>query len=752
MNQNILKLTLLISLAYLQLSFATNTLTTDTNSTNFTSTTTVLPQFSSIILPTAEEINELKRPASDLFQRIFNTVVAKLLELMQKAEDDFNTALSQNPEWKQLFDRGRELEASREYDKALEDYQACLQLAIRLYPGQKTHQSRLNSLLAIGYLYQYRKSDPLKAVEYLEQALTGIKDAGLHVHYSGLLLNLGTLKYNLGEYDAAINYFEESMDTSPASLKGVDYEPFIVAILTRTGFAYFITGRYKQALDYAQRAQTMGQRALKYDDLELARLASNLGRVHVKLGNTADALTHYLHAYEILNRIQPSDEQTTLLLTNMLTLGMIYQDLGHVIMATDYFRRSLEASINVNLPEFNRVAGAALILIGRVIRNRGELNEAFNYFSEGLLKLQLYLEGDNKQVADLLYEIGDCLAKMQNNAKSIEYHEKSYEMRQKLHGADQDHPDLASSLYYIGLGWHHQGDSSEKALPYFEKCYEMRRRLYKNQDNNELLEVLFVITDSLISLDRPSDALPYAEQSLTMATNLKYETTSIQIIRGLLNLGAVMTKMGRYDEAESFLTRVNQTFGLLDKATQALSNYSGLFYNTQIEFVRLYEERREYDKAIEMTLNEIEALETGRLKEPTPTHLKFPKLFSKLAGFYNCTGEHLNAVKYYEKALHLVQRLDLHYYAGVTEIVANLLYRIGTQYEGLRDLKRGLEYYIESLRAYQSAGKMDLRDENFVALMHAMNRIKEKINDMPIKENDFHSDELESVNHFREEL
>jgi tetratricopeptide (TPR) repeat protein len=647
---------------------------------------------------------------------------------------------SDNSEWQSMYKLGGQLLEKGMHEEALENNLKCLEFARKLHPDEPQHQAIIHSLISIAQVYE-RTNEHSKTFNYLEEALNGYKKlySNDHKRVARFHSNLGLFAYKMADYNTAVKFFKESVAILKDLFKETgQHDDTMLFPLKRLGQAFLNMKKYSEALDYFKKSLETGRRVLKYDDPELASLSSDLGVAYMKVNDLTNALTYFLHAHEVYSRILIDQTQSLNMLLNMNHIANVYVKMGHVTMGVDYHRRCLEASINVNEPAFQLLAGQAMLDIGKISYERGAFNEALNYFSEALPRVQMYYKGDHEAVASLLTNTAAIFREMKNHEKAVEYAERCFQMRQRLHG-DSDHPRQAESLHELGASWLTLRENA-KAYDFFSQALQMRQRLYSNEDHVEIYGSMFAVADSLRLLGKPAEAVVYAERSLQMLKNLGHETNSVKMFYCLILNGELLTAVGRLDEAEANLQSALAAEAKGDQPELKLKFLAHIYNALSV----LYEKKEDYARAIEFTAKGVDLINKHE-KDPSERYIAYYHRFGEL---YSKSGENLKAVEWYEKTLHLMQRAFEYGHPRIS----HLLYTIGNSYERMGNFKRGLEYYTESLEMYRTFNGLDFRDQNFVSLMKDMNGIKEKISKLVIKENDFHSEQAENVNHFREEL
>ncbi|MFC4425220.1 CHAT domain-containing protein [Deinococcus navajonensis] len=185
--------------------------------------------------------------------------------------------------------QGRADEVQRQYQKALDAYQAALPLRVSRLGAEAEETIAL--LESIGAVW-YHLGQPQQALAAFSQALAGAqKRAGVtSLRATGLLAAVGTLQLELNQLDAAHTSLTRALAQQEALVKPGNLD---------TGWMLFTLGRLRtrtgepeRARDDLLRALGLYQAALGPDDPELALVQETLGLVEVRLRLVPEALVH----------------------------------------------------------------------------------------------------------------------------------------------------------------------------------------------------------------------------------------------------------------------------------------------------------------------------------------------------------------------------------------------------------------------------------------------------------------------------
>jgi CHAT domain-containing protein len=231
-----------------------------------------------------------------------------------------------------------------------------------------------SSLNNIGTVY-FNLADWQKALDYWSQSLTLLRPLGYQQHVSVTLRSIGFAYNMLGEPQEGLRYLEESLKLSRAI---GDRNGESVA-LSLTGNSYFRLGDFTQALDFYSRALEM-QRALGNRGREADTL-DRIGAAYAASGQPAKALEYHQQALPLQHAAgNPRNEAITL-----NYLGNAYNLLGQPEKALENFSRALPMFQAVG--DLNSV-GLTLEGIARAERALGNFQAARAHAEEAIASVE----------------------------------------------------------------------------------------------------------------------------------------------------------------------------------------------------------------------------------------------------------------------------------------------------------------------------------------------------------------------------
>jgi tetratricopeptide (TPR) repeat protein len=276
-----------------------------------------------------------------------------------------------------------------------------------------------------------------------------------------------------GDTDKAVELFEQVLDT--VVRKNDDASALLC--LNKLGEARYDQENYPLALYHWHKAYETFSRVKEIDPFTRARIITNLGHAHFKLGEFAESVRFYREAYNLLR----GSTNMRQLADVYLGLGNSYKNLGEYSRAMDYchdaltiyeslqnIRQAIEVKVNFALVEAERGdvnEGVELLHeclaeyrkhelptdnlrihseIARLYIKAGRLQEAEAFCQETLFLLPEHaqnLAGVYQSLARVKREQGDTTAAIEWIKRAIELHE-SRGHRSELRTAIQELSEL----------------------------------------------------------------------------------------------------------------------------------------------------------------------------------------------------------------------------------------------------------------------------------------------------------------------
>ena len=333
-------------------------------------------------------------------------------------------------------------------------------LEVRLINSKEGERVEILSRL----VFEYRDSDPPKAVEYGEESLGLLDDFKDERMKGAVFNNLAWAYFNLQEISTALDYAEKSLDIGykindlrlkSATLNTVgaiywsqnDYvkalEQYLLALeiqeelqdsfniassYNNIGLIFFSTKDFNKSLEYLSKALDIYKKL--NTKINIAYTTLNMAGNYSNLDNSEKALEYCLSSLKYSEEI--GDERLSgIILTNIAI--MYYDDFDNKNKALEYFNRAL-----IITKKYNDKRNTALSLhnIGSIHKDLGLYEIALKEEREALKFAQEI--NDSSQIAEIIGEISSIYAKMNNYQNAYEYQVKYKTMNDSIFNIESD--------------------------------------------------------------------------------------------------------------------------------------------------------------------------------------------------------------------------------------------------------------------------------------------------------------------------
>lgn len=305
------------------------------------------------------------------------------------------------------------------YEFAIDHYRKAETLFLSL--NNRFEAARCHFGIALTYQAQRKQTDALKTYE---EALKEFQSLGDKTEILNTLASIGSLQYQLGNYEAASQTF-----LAVAAL-GENGE-----IFSRVAEAFYMQHDYAQALVYYQRA------------LELFTAQNSQAGIISVLGGAGNCYFYqrnYDRALELYNRSLALEQK----LNDPTGVATRLQNIGHVHRARGDYASALEAyfkSLSIAEQQPGKATAATTLgSIGLIRAMQGDNAQAVDYFNKSLNAFQI--SGDEVGMSRMLSYIGNARYAQGQYDLALE----AYEKARALHEKRSDQLNRANVLLGIG--------------------------------------------------------------------------------------------------------------------------------------------------------------------------------------------------------------------------------------------------------------------------------------------------------------
>lgn len=482
-----------------------------------------------------------------------------------------------------LHERGRLNRARGETTAARDDFLKALQLRRRVLgaedPETLSTENELGGLLL--QLEQVKEAETYVRHVYEVRRRTLGAD---HPMLLSSLNELGNIHYIQGEFDKSSDLFRKAVESTRRTL-GPDH-PKTQSLMNNLASVLTVQGESKQASEVFRellsiRRRTLGEKhphtlnvmdnlanALAEVDLEeslalrteaLTILRSTLGEKHPRTLNSLSGICHILLKLERFEDAAPYVESSLELHREVLGddhsetilaqrhMASLLARTGKVEEAIVRYQEALGASRRV-LGESHPESISARIILGSVLETAGRAVEAEPYLQEAVAFSRKHLGETNSLTLNATANLADLLVKLERYSQAQELYESARVGYASKPGKDS--PNAISATMGLGLALKLQGKFDEAMKMY---TAALDGAILTSGERGELsLQIMNRLGELEIAQGKIEDAHTRLRRALAVSREV-LGNDHRETWRSRINLGDVLTRLQRFDEAETLL-------------------------------------------------------------------------------------------------------------------------------------------------------------------------------------------------------
>jgi len=399
------------------------------------------------------------------------------------------------------------------------------------------------------------------------------------------------------------------------------------------------SGKYEEAIPYAQRLLGIIKRELPEDSSEVAMTITILANLYRNTGRYAEAEPLYKRALEINEKTFGKDHASAA--TTLDNLAQLYQVTARYSEAEPLFKRSLEIKEKALGRDHPDVA-LGLNNLALLYQNTGRYGEAEPLYKRSLEINEKALGKDNPAVAINLDNLAQLYQVTARYSEAEPLFKRSLEIKEKALG--RDHPDVAITLNNLALLYKNTGRYAE-AEPIYKRALEINEKGF-GRDNIGVATIL----DNLAQLYQVTAR--YADAELLYKRSLEIKVKVLgkdhpDVAITLNNLALLYQNTGRYAEAEPIYKRaleINEKgFGRDNIGVATILD----------NLAQLYQVTARYSEAEPLCRRSLEIRERMLGKE----HTDVGTSLNNLALLYSTTARNYEAEPLYKRSLEIYERV-----------------------------------------------------------------------------------------------
>ena len=229
----------------------------------------------------------------------------------------------------------------------------------------------------------------------------------------------------------------------------------------------------------------------------------------------------------------------------MFSIGEFYYEyIADYEKALDYCQIALRQSI-IQHGEYNKEIADLLNNVGVLYLNIGDIDNALAYYNKALIIRKALFGDDHYIVAESYNNLGNLYTYLKDFEKALEYHNKALSIRLQTFGAED--MTVSESYHNIGGVYNARGDY-HKALELFKKAMEIRENNNNEANLFDLANSYRNIAITYYHIGDCDKAKEYMNKAISIQINI-YGEINYYVSASYDDLGFIYQKCGEYDMA-----------------------------------------------------------------------------------------------------------------------------------------------------------------------------------------------------------
>ncbi|TRU44988.1 MAG: tetratricopeptide repeat protein, partial [Microcystis aeruginosa Ma_QC_Ch_20071001_S25] len=311
--------------------------------------------------------------------------------------------------------------------------------------------------------------------------------------YTASLTSLGNAYYFLGEYQKAIEFYQQSL----AIFQRIGDRGGEAYSYNNLGNVYNSLGEYQKAIEFHQ--QSLAIKREIGDRGGEGKSYGNLGNVYYSLGEYQKAIEFHQQSLAITREIGDRGGEGT----SYMGLGNVYDSLGEYQKAIEFYQQSLAIKREIG---DRRGEASSYMGLGNVYDSLGEYQKAIEFYQQSLAITREI--GDRGSEAKSYGNLGNVYYSLGEYQKAIEFHQQSLAILREI----GDRGGEANSYMGLGIVYYSLGEY-QKAIEFHQQSLAIEREIGdrggEGKSYNNLGNVYY-------SLGEYQKAIEFHQQSLAI--------------------------------------------------------------------------------------------------------------------------------------------------------------------------------------------------------------------------------------------
>ncbi len=323
------------------------------------------------------------------------------------------------------------------------------------------------SLILLGDAY-LSLGEYQRAIDFYQQSLEIFREIGDRNGEANCLIGLGNAYGSLGEYQRAIEFHQQSLDIS----REIGDHNGEANCLIGLGNAYGSLGEYQRAIEFFQQSLNIS-REIGDRKNEGASLG-NFGSTYNYLGKYQREIEFHQQSLDISREIGDRKGEGT----SLGNLGNAYNYLGEYQRAIEFLQQSLDISREIG---DRKGEGTSLGNLGNAYNYLGEYQRAIEFLQQSLdISREI---GDRKGEGTSLGNLGNAYNYLEEYQRAIKFYQQSLDIKREI----GDRNGEGYSLIGLGNSYYSLGNY-QRAIEFYQQSLDIAREISdRNSEGNSLI-------------------------------------------------------------------------------------------------------------------------------------------------------------------------------------------------------------------------------------------------------------------------
>ena len=499
-----------------------------------------------------------------------------------------------------------------------------------------------------------------------EEALALFTDILSSYKHPSVYNCMGTVYYQLGDYENSLNAFKTSIELRTSSQQPTRE---LAQSYNNIANIYISKDEYDSALDCLEKSR------LIYEELEDSLGIASVNKIkadyYVDMGLFDDALSCLKQTIEI--RLSKYGEVSKEVANAYYHLAQVLRKCDINTEASEYANKANEIFIKI-LGDRHPIVASTYQLIGSLAMDVGDYDKALLFYQKSEDIYTVFFHGIHPDIVTIYNKLAYYYSEAEHNyEKAISYHTKSKDMAAEIYG--KNHGNVA-------IAWNNIGQCYGEIRHYEEayNCYMEALQISQNlygTSHFTIAEIYNNLAGLYSDQDKFEEAAKMQKQALSIFVEV-YGEKHRAVAIAYNNLGSIYNDIKDYDKAVTCYKKA-ESIGVEVLGDNHIF-LATIYGNLSI----IYSLQKKYDEA-ELLANK--ALEC-RLMTLGEDHPDTALSYINLATLYSDLGKWNKAEEYFKHALDVMLRI----YGEKSPYVVTIYGNLSSMYDRMQQYEQSIEY------------------------------------------------------------